>query len=72
VPFLSIALMLVGSDSITVMPRRVAIDLARVCPLAVRELPFRTPRIALAMIWHRRLDKLPTHRWLRETIRTCI
>jgi DNA-binding transcriptional LysR family regulator len=72
VPFLSIVLMLVGSDSIVALPRRVATDLARVCPLVVRELPFPTPRIALAMIWHRRLDTLPAHRWLRETIRSCV
>ncbi|MGP0059998.1 MAG: LysR substrate-binding domain-containing protein, partial [Beijerinckiaceae bacterium] len=72
VPFLSIGLMLVGSNSIVVLPRRVAVDLARICPVAVRDLPFPSPRIALTMIWHRRVDNLPAHRWLRETIRSSI
>jgi DNA-binding transcriptional LysR family regulator len=72
VPFLSIVLMLVGSNSIVVLPRRVAVDLARICPVAVLDLPFPSPRIALTMIWHRRVDNLPAHRWLRETIRSSI
>lgn len=69
VPFLSIVLMLVGSNRAVVLPRRVAVDLARICPVAVRDLPFPSPRIALSMIWHRRLDNLPAQRWLRATIR---
>lgn len=68
VPFLSIALMLVGSERLTVIPRRVAIDLASICPLVVRELPFPTPRVDLSMIWHRRVDKNEAHRWLRGIV----
>jgi DNA-binding transcriptional LysR family regulator len=69
VPFLSIVLMLVGSDRLAVVPRRVADSLARICPLVVKELPFPSPRIALSMIWHRRLDNHAAHRWLRDRIR---
>jgi DNA-binding transcriptional LysR family regulator len=69
VPFLSIALLLVNSDHLAVLPRRVATDLAAICPLAVKDLPFGSPWIALSMIWHRRLDNHPAQRWLRETIR---
>jgi DNA-binding transcriptional LysR family regulator len=69
VPFLSIALLLVNSDHLAVLPRRVATDLAAICPLAVKDLPFGSPWIALSMIWHRRLDTNPAQRWLRETIR---
>jgi len=69
VPFLSIVLMLVDADRLAVVPRRVAIDLARVCPLVVKELPFASPRIALSMIWHRRVDNHAAHRWLRDMIR---
>jgi DNA-binding transcriptional LysR family regulator len=72
VPFLSIVLMLVGSNRIAILPRRVGIDLARICPVAVRDLPFPSPRITLSMIWHRRVDNLPAHRWLRETIRSSL
>ncbi len=69
VPFLSVVLMLVGSDRLAVVPRRVADDLARICPLVGRELPFPSPRIVLSMIWHRRLDNHAAHRWLRDMIK---
>jgi DNA-binding transcriptional LysR family regulator len=69
VPFVSIALMLVGSDRIAVMPRRAANSLALVCPLVVKELLFPSPHIELSMIWHRRLDNHAAHRWLRRMIR---
>lgn len=69
VPLPSIVLMLVGSDRLAVIPRRVANGLAQVCPLVVKELPFPSPRITLSMIWHRRLDNHAAHRWLRDRIR---
>jgi DNA-binding transcriptional LysR family regulator len=69
VPFLSIVLMLVNADRLAVMPRRVAVDLANVTRLVVKELPFPSPRIALSMIWHRRVDNHAAHRWLRDTIK---
>ena len=69
VPFLSIALMLVGSKRTAVIPRRVATDLASICPLVVRELPFSSPRVTLSMLWHRRVDNYQAHRWLRERVR---
>jgi DNA-binding transcriptional LysR family regulator len=72
VPFLSVVLMLVGSDRLAVVPRRVAADLARICPLVARELPFPSPRIVLSMIWHRRLDNHAAHRWLRDMIKASV
>jgi DNA-binding transcriptional LysR family regulator len=72
VPMLSIVLMLVGSDSLAVVPRRVALDLTQVCPLVMRELPFPSPQISLAMLWHRRMDGHPAHRWLRGMIRSSV
>jgi DNA-binding transcriptional LysR family regulator len=70
VPFLSSTLLLVNSDYVTVLPRRVARDMADICPLVVKDLPFATPWLVLSMIWHRRLDDQPAHRWLREAIRS--
>ena len=32
-------------------------------------LPFASPAIAVAMIWHPRLDADPVHRWLRGCLR---
>ena len=72
VPLPSIVPMLLGSDRLAVLPRRVAIDLTQLCPLVMRDLPFASPRTTLAMIWHRRLDNDPAHRWLRETIHSSV
>ena len=72
VTLLSVVLMLIGQDRLAVLPRRVAEDLARICPVAVRELPFASPSVGLAMIWHRRLDNHLAQRWLRETIREAL
>jgi len=69
IPFLSLVLVLVGSECIAVLPRRVANDLGVICPVVVRELPFASPRIGLSMIWHRRIDNHPAHRWLRNMVR---
>lgn len=72
VPFLSIVLMLVGADRVAIVPRRAADSLTLICPLVVKELPFASPRIALSMIWHRRLDNHPAQRWLRGMIRASL
>jgi DNA-binding transcriptional LysR family regulator len=55
-----------------VVPRRVAADLAAKCLLAMRPLPFPSPRVALSMIWQRRLDNDPANRWLRGTVRAAV
>jgi DNA-binding transcriptional LysR family regulator len=69
VPFLSLVLILVNSNLLAVVPRRVGVDLIRICPLIVKELPFPSPRIALSMIWHRQVDNHAAHRWLRDMIK---
>ena len=72
VPFPTAPLMLVGSDRLAILPRRVAVGLTRVCELELRDLPVPLPRIGTAMIWHRRLEKHPAHRWLRDAVRQCL
>ncbi len=72
VPLHSLILMLIGSEAVAVVPRRVAADLVVICPRAMRPLPFPSPRVALSMIWHRRLDNDPAHRWLRGTVRGAV
>jgi DNA-binding transcriptional LysR family regulator len=69
VPLHSLILMLIGSEALAVVPRRVAADLVAICPMTMRPLPFPSPRVSLSMIWHRRLDNHPAHRWLRGTLR---
>jgi DNA-binding transcriptional LysR family regulator len=71
-PLHSITQVLVGSDAMAVVPRRVAADFMAVRPLVIRTLPFVSPRVSLSMLWHRRLDHDPAHRWLRATLRASI
>jgi DNA-binding transcriptional LysR family regulator len=71
-PLHSLVSALVGSQALAVVPRRVAVDLVAVCPLTTLPLPFPSPRVALSMIWHRRLDNHPAHRWLRGTLRDAV
>jgi DNA-binding transcriptional LysR family regulator len=71
-PLHSLVSVLVGSQALAVVPRRVAADLVAVCPLMMLPLPFPSPRISLSMIWHRRLDNHPAHRWLRGTLRDAV
>jgi DNA-binding transcriptional LysR family regulator len=72
VPLHSLVSVLIGSQALAVVPRRVASDLITHCPLTIRELPFPSPRVRLSMLWHRRLDNHPAHRWLRETARAVV
>jgi len=36
--------------------------------LLVRQLPFEMPRIEVALLWHRRHEREPAHRWMRELV----
>jgi DNA-binding transcriptional LysR family regulator len=67
-PFLSAVRILATSENVSVLPRRVAEELARHRPLGMRVLPFSSPVIKTAMIWPRWLDNQPAHSWLRNVI----
>jgi DNA-binding transcriptional LysR family regulator len=69
VPLHSLLSVLIGSKALAVVPRRVALDFKSTSPLIIRPLPFISPRVSLSIIWHRRLDSDPAHRWLRATLR---
>jgi DNA-binding transcriptional LysR family regulator len=76
-PYLSAPALLTQSDMVAVVGQRVAAEFARVHPVAIKPLPRLAPdrgadrkmdRTAAAqavMIWHRRSNGLPAHRWLR-------
>ena len=72
VPLHSVLSVLVGSHALAVVPRRVAASFITASPLIIRPLPFVSPRVSLSMIWHRRLDHHPAHRWLRATLRASV
>lgn len=67
-PFLSAVRILASSDMVSVLPRRIAEELVRHRPLAIRVLPFSSPIIKTAMIWPRWLDNQPAHCWLRDVV----
>jgi DNA-binding transcriptional LysR family regulator len=69
-PFLSAVRVLAASEMIAVFPKRIAEELVRYRPLVIRPLSHSSPIIETAMIWLRRLDNQPAHRWLRDTVRT--
>jgi DNA-binding transcriptional LysR family regulator len=67
-PFLSAVRILLASDMVMVVRRRVAEELIHYRPLVIRPLPHASPTMETAMIWPRRLDNQPAHRWLREIV----
>jgi DNA-binding transcriptional LysR family regulator len=67
-PFLSAVRILVASDMVSVVRRRVAEELVRYRPLLIRSLPHSSPTMETAMIWPRWLDNQPAHCWLRENV----
>jgi DNA-binding transcriptional LysR family regulator len=67
-PFLSAVRILLASDMVSVVQRRVAEELIRYRPLVIRALPHSSPAFETAMIWPRWHDHQPAHRWLREMV----
>jgi DNA-binding transcriptional LysR family regulator len=67
-PFLAAPHILVQSDLVASMSHRIAKHLLRHYPLRVVRTPYTSPHVRLCMQWHRRVDRHPAHRWLRETI----
>jgi DNA-binding transcriptional LysR family regulator len=67
-PYLSAASVLVQSDFVATLSRRIAQEFVRNHPLEIRQPPYESPRIRTTMLWHRRLDRHPAHHWLREII----
>jgi DNA-binding transcriptional LysR family regulator len=67
-PILSAAQIIVQSDLVVTLTRRVAEEFIRNLPLQISPAPYPSPELRTAMLWHRRLERLPAHRWLRDTI----
>jgi DNA-binding transcriptional LysR family regulator len=67
-PYLSAAQVLAQSNMVATLSLRIAKVYVHSAELQIGELPFKSPRVELAMLWHRRLDNQPAHRWLRAMI----
>jgi DNA-binding transcriptional LysR family regulator len=68
VPYLSAGAVLVQSNLVAILGRKLAMEFRRAYPIEIRELPFEAPPLHSVMSWHRRFDDVPAHRWLRGTI----
>ncbi|MGY4285117.1 DNA-binding transcriptional LysR family regulator [Bradyrhizobium sp. LM2.7] len=68
VPYLSAGAVLVQSNLVAILGRKLAEECRRAYPIEVRELPFDSPNLRTVMTWHRRFDDVPAHKWLRKTI----
>jgi DNA-binding transcriptional LysR family regulator len=67
-PYLTAGPVLGKLDLVVTLSRRVAEALVRGVALEVRDLPFTSPSVRTSLLWHRRLDGSPAHRWLRDLI----
>src|SRR5664279_3748837 len=56
------------SDLLTVLPRSFVPATGLADGLAIRKAPMTLPRIEVGMLWHRRDERDPAARWLRETV----
>lgn len=66
--FMSVPLLVAGSDLITTVPKAVGAIFARMAPLRLIEPPFPTPLINIQHYWHRRVQDDPGVVWLRLLI----
>ena len=67
-PLLATNGILLQSDMIAITGTRAADAFARTAPLRVLRLPFASPTFPIALLWHRRFDDLPAHKWLRGMV----
>ena len=65
---LTIPHLLAGSDLIATLGERVAHKLCEDYPLRVVEPPFGRAPYPLALVWHKRDDRDPLHRWFRALV----
>jgi DNA-binding transcriptional LysR family regulator len=56
------------TDYVLTLAARVAKRLARRLGLAIRTPPIELPGFEASLVWHRRFEDDPAHRWLREQI----
>ena len=67
-PYLSAGTVLGRSDMVAVLGRQIAQEFRRSYRIEIKELPFESPQLRSIMLWHRRFDDQPAHRWLRQTV----
>ena len=56
------------SDLLSVFPRSYVSMSGVADALVIRPMPFEMPRIEVALLWHRRHERDPAHRWMRHLV----
>jgi LysR family transcriptional activator of mexEF-oprN operon len=64
--FSALPLLALQSDCVAIVPRRFALWMADILPLAVLELPYPTRPIEVGMLWSTVHESDPAHRWFRR------
>ena len=62
------AQMVVGTDFVLTVPRRIALVLAERLGLEVRKVPLKIDTFTISMAWHRRHAGDAAHHWLRDRV----
>jgi DNA-binding transcriptional LysR family regulator len=68
--FSTLPLLVVGTQRIATLHRRMAEHFARLLPLRLLQTPFEMPPLQEMICWPRHLDNDPAHHWLRESLLT--
>jgi LysR family transcriptional regulator, nod-box dependent transcriptional activator len=66
--FTTLPLLVVGTQRVATLHRRLAGHFARYLPVRVIEAPFDMPALVEVMAWPRHVDSDPAHAWLRQTL----
>lgn len=70
--FTAAAHLVLHTDALATIPRRLANDLAQDLGLVLAEVPIALAPLQLAMYWHELQHRDPGNRWLREFVRTTL
>lgn len=66
--YLSVPPVLIRTDLIATLPKRIALHLREYYPLKILDLPFEIPPLVFSLRWHESRTKDPRHAWMRKSI----
>ena len=69
--FSTLPLLVIGTNRIVTLHRRMAEHFARHLPLRLVEAPFDMPPLIEMLCWPRHLEHDPAHQWLRSVLLSC-
>jgi DNA-binding transcriptional LysR family regulator len=70
--FLAFPSLLSDSDAVAIVPRLLATLFANLGAVAVYDLPYRTERVAVDTVWHKRNERDIGHAWLRGLLNRAV